>query len=110
MNSKNVDVNVKEESSNRFLLDVVCIYDTVTQEYGTPFFTSSKSSCLRALSTQFLQMPLEYIKDFRVVNLGYFDSSNGHIYSQPEYSNSLYIDGEEIISHIKLYFNKEQPK
>lgn len=110
MNLENADVNVKEKTINRFLLDIVCIYDSVTKEYGTPFFTNSKSSCLRALSTQFLQMPLEYIKDFRVVTLGYFDSSNGHIYSQPEYSNALYIDGEEIISHIKLYFNKEQPK
>lgn len=110
MNLENVDKDFDELNTNRYLLDVVCVYDSVAQEYGMPFFTNSKASCLRAISTQFLQMPLEYIKDFRVVSLGYYDSSKGHIYSQPEYSNSLYIDGEEIISHIKLYFSKEQPK
>lgn len=89
------------------LIDVVCVYDSKTEKYGFPIFVDGPVTACRNLALQFAQIPLEFLSDFSIVCIGYYDLSTGCLKSL-EGSHFTYVSSENLVDFIKKYFYKKE--
>lgn len=88
-------------------IDCVCVYDSKTEKYGFPIFVDSPVTALRNLSLQFAQIPLEFLSDFSIVCIGYYDPKAGCLKTLEDCSFT-YVSNDNLVNFIKDYFYKKE--
>ncbi len=96
-------------------LNVYCLYDTASSQYGLPFFAINDLVAKRQSCITLSSLPVEYWKDFQLFIVGTYDGSEGQIYrleDDPDndlvYGHYLVCGGSELIKFFNNMYKESK--
>ncbi len=77
-------------------VNVYTIFDSASGEFGLPFFSVNDLVAQRQTCITLSSLPVNYWKDFQLIQIGRYESDKGEIYPLDE--NIVVSDGKDLIN------------
>ena len=85
-------------------LMVYTIFDSVSGEYGLPFFANNDMVAQRQCCITLSSLPVNYWKEFSLFQIGRYDSDKGEIYPLDEHIEVS--DGMDLINVFENFYKE----
>lgn len=96
-------------------LNVYCLYDTASSEFGLPFFAFNELVAKRQSCITLSSLPLDFWNDFQLYILGTYDRSEGQIYRLEDdldndlvYGHYLVCSGSELVKFFNNMYKENK--